>query len=148
MSTVSNNVNAIRKFFGDYEGHDLSEYETVVDENIVGHGPRPKQTALGSMSTKEIDASYLVGFPDLKLTVLDIFGADDKVTVRWNWKATHLGDYLGIKATHKKIDLDGVHIFKFNETGKIIESWANYNILGVLEQIGVFSLESVQNKGK
>lgn len=67
-------------------------------------------------------AEDLSAFPDMKVTILDDFGDQDKVAVRWNLKATHENDFAGFPATHKKFETQGVDIFRF-EGDKIKEAW-------------------------
>ena len=38
----------------------------------------------------------------------------------WNFKGTHTGDFFGIPATGKKVDIDGVNLVKMKD-GKIAQ---------------------------
>ena len=64
----------------------------------------------------------LSAFPDMKITVLDDFGEENKIAIRWNLKATHEKDFADFPATHKKFETQGVDIFHF-EGDKIKEAW-------------------------
>lgn len=77
-------------------------------------------------------------FPDIKVTVQDAFGADDRVVVRWSAKMTHRGDGLGIPATNKEVQLTGMSIVRI-ANGQIIEGWDNWDQLTMLEQIGAYT---------
>ena len=61
-------------------------------------------------------------FPDLKTIILDIFGEENKVAIRWNLEATHEKDFADSPATQKKSQAEGVDIFHF-EGDKIKEAW-------------------------
>lgn len=61
-------------------------------------------------------------FPDLKITVLDAFGEQNKIAIRWILKATHEKDFADFPATHKKVETRGVDNFHF-EGDKIKEAW-------------------------
>jgi len=77
-------------------------------------------------------------FPDIKVTVEDAFGAGDKVALRWSATMTHHGDHLGMPATGKSVRLTGISITRIVK-GKISEGWDNWDQLGMLEQLGVYS---------
>jgi steroid delta-isomerase-like uncharacterized protein len=76
-------------------------------------------------------------FPDIKVTVEDVFGAGDKVVLRWSGVMTHTGDSLGMPATNQIVHSQGITIARIVD-GKIVEGWDNWDQLRMLEQIGVF----------
>ena len=76
-------------------------------------------------------------FPDIKVKIEEVFGADDKVALRWSASMTHTGDSFGIPATGKGVRLTGITIARFDK-GKVVEGWDNWDQLGMLEQIGVY----------
>src|SRR5579864_3428882 len=61
-------------------------------------------------------------FPDIKTTVEDAFGVEDKVVVRWSATMTHRGDALGIPATGKPVRITGMTIVRI-ANGQIVEGW-------------------------
>ena len=58
----------------------------------------------------------------MKVTIVDDFGDQNKMAVRWTLKATHEKDFADFPATHKKIETQGVEILYF-EGDKIKEAW-------------------------
>ena len=46
-------------------------------------------------------------FPDLRMTIQDIVGENEKIVVAWTISGTHDGEFMGIPATHKKVS-DGI----------------------------------------
>jgi len=70
----------------------------------------------------------------VKVTVEDVFGADDKVVVRWSAAMTHTGDHLGIPATNKKVRITGITITRI-ENGKIVQGWDNWDHLALTRQL-------------
>jgi hypothetical protein len=49
----------------------------------------------------------------MQITILDDFGEQNKVAMRWNAKATHEKDIADLPASHKKVEIDGAEIFHF-----------------------------------
>ncbi|HZF58977.1 MAG TPA: ester cyclase, partial [Rubrobacter sp.] len=61
----------------------------------------------------------------------------DKVVTRWRMRGTHRGEFGGIAPTGKKLDVTGIAIFRFSDEGKVVESWDNFDQLGMMRQLGV-----------
>jgi len=76
------------------------------------------------------------GFPDLNLSIDDLFVAENKVCTRFTLTGTHQGEYMGIRATGKVIKVTGVVISRFTD-GKIIEEWETLDMLGLFQQLGL-----------
>ncbi|MEW6603502.1 MAG: ester cyclase [Thermoproteota archaeon] len=91
-----------------------------VTQDIVYHGMGEEVRTLENF--KQWVAEDLSAFPDMKVTILDDFGDQDKVAIRWNLKATHEKDFADFPATHKKFETQGVDIFHF-DGDKIKEAW-------------------------
>jgi predicted ester cyclase len=53
-------------------------------------------------------------------------------------RGTHEGEFRGIAPTGKQITVTGIGIFRFSD-GKVVESWDNFDQLGMMQQLGVVS---------
>jgi predicted ester cyclase len=91
-----------------------------VTPDIIYHGMAEEVRSLEEF--KRGVAKDLSAFPDMKTIILDIFGEENKVAIRWNLKATHEKDFADSPATQKKSQAQGVDIFHF-EGDKIKEAW-------------------------
>lgn len=80
------------------------------------------------------------GFPQYRLKAEDIIEQSDKVVVRARFIGTHNGEFNGIPATGKSVDLPFIIIYRF-EDGKIAEHWLETNHLALLSQLGVMNTE-------
>ena len=60
----------------------------------------------------------------------------DKVVTRWTATGTHQGEFFGVAPTGKRIEMTGINIERFDEGGKLVEEWPEYNLLGALRQLG------------
>ena len=74
-------------------------------------------------------------FPDLEVTIGDVFGEDDLVAVRHSWRGTHRGEILGIAPTGKTVVVQAMNIFRLAD-GKIVERWGGPDLHGLLRQLG------------
>jgi predicted ester cyclase len=78
---------------------------------------------------------FHTAFPDLRLTVNDLFAENDRVAVRWTGEGTHNGELAGISPTGRRIKLTGMTILRI-DGGRIVESWTELDMLGLLQEIG------------
>ena len=74
-------------------------------------------------------------FPEFELTIEDTIVEEDQVAARWTARMTHRGDQLGIPATGRQAVVTGMSIVRIRN-GQIIEAWNNWDILGLMQQIG------------
>lgn len=94
--------------------------KNFVASDIVYHGMA--EEVRGIEEFKKWVSEDLSAFPDMKVTIEDAFGDQNKMAVRWTLKATHEKDFADFPATHKKIETRGVEILYF-EGDKIKEAW-------------------------
>jgi|SRR3954447_20093247 steroid delta-isomerase-like uncharacterized protein len=86
--------------------------KNYVTPDIVYHGMAEEVRGLERF--KQWVAEDLSAFPDMNIAILDDFGEENKIAIRWSLKATHEKDFAGFPATNKKLETQGVEIFHFN----------------------------------
>ena len=94
--------------------------KNFVTPDIIYHGMGEEVKGLEEF--KKWVGEDLSAFPDLKITIVDDFGEQNKVALRWTLKATHEKDFADFPATHKKFETQGVEILNF-DGDKIKEAW-------------------------
>ncbi|MGQ0840983.1 ester cyclase [Actinokineospora sp.] len=77
----------------------------------------------------------LAAFPDLQLAVESIIAERDLVSLRLTITATHLGQFIDIPPTGKKVTWHIVEELRFVD-GKVVEHWDVMNYLPMLKAIG------------
>jgi predicted ester cyclase len=75
-------------------------------------------------------------FPDYAGTNVEQIAEGEKVANRFVFLGTHLGEFEGVTPTGKRVEFVGHSIDRVVE-GKIVESWVEVDMLGVMEQLGV-----------
>lgn len=78
-------------------------------------------------------------FPDGHMEIKDIIADKDKIWCYWTSTGLHLDTYLGVPATGKQVNYQGVDIWRFTADGKVAEIWAVPDVLSLLRQLGVIS---------
>ena len=72
--------------------------------------------------------------PDIDCGVEDLIAEGDKVVRRDRATGTHQGGFMGIEQTGEAVG-EGIHVHLL-EDGKLVETWAQNNLLGLLQQLG------------
>jgi len=80
-------------------------------------------------------------FPRYEMIGEDLIVDGDKVVLRFAWRGTHEGNFMGIAATGRKINVPGIIIYRLakdknNET-KIVEHWMHVDSAALMQQLGV-----------
>ena len=118
----------------------LAVIDELVSANSVLHDPTvPGGTVTGSQGYRQFVEIYLAAFPDLHFTIQDQFADGDKVATRWIGSGTNKGALMGIPPTGKRSTVTGITIDRYQD-GKAVESWVNYDALGMFQQLGVIPM--------
>jgi steroid delta-isomerase-like uncharacterized protein len=94
--------------------------KNFVTPDIIYHGAGEEVRNLEEF--KKWVTEDLSAFPDMKITIVEDFGEENKLALRWTLQATHDKDFADFPATHKKFEAHGVEILHF-EGDKIKEAW-------------------------
>jgi steroid delta-isomerase-like uncharacterized protein len=95
--------------------------------------PRPM---VGPQAVRDHLTSLKGAFPDLVFEIEDMASDGDQIIVRWTARGTNTGDYFGMPATGKPIEITGMNTWRTRD-GKAIEGWVNRDDIGLLQQLGV-----------
>ncbi len=74
-------------------------------------------------------------FPDYAGTNVEQIAEGEEVANRFVFLGTHLGEFEGVAPTGKRVEFVGHSIDRVVE-GKIVESWVEVDMLGVMQQLG------------
>ena len=94
-------------------------------------------TVTGSANVAGLFASVVAAFPDAHITIDDIFGQADQVVVRVVVSGTQQGAILGIPASGRHVQWDGVDVYRLSH-GKISNIWAGDDWTAILNDTGTY----------
>lgn len=114
----------------------LGVLEEIVATNFVNHDPASPDFGRGPQAARQNITVYRTAFPDVSITIEEQVAAGDKVVTRWTGRGTHKGTLGDIPATGKQTTVTGITIDRLAD-GKIVESWSNWDTLGLMRQLGV-----------
>ena len=99
----------------------------------------PPDEIKGPEGIKQYFSQMRNAFPDIKSTTQDQIAEGDKVVDYQVVTGTHKGEFQGIAPTGKQIKVTATIINRI-AGGKIVESWSNIDMLGLMQQIGAIPL--------
>ena len=137
--SADENIQLMRRWFQEVwnEGR-IETVRELLSSDAVARGQRGGDTEIHGPEEFEKFVREIRGaFPDIQVNVEDVFGAGDKVVLRWSGVMTHKGDMLGLAATGRTVRCGGISIVRIVD-GKIVEGWDHWDQLGMLEQIGAY----------
>jgi steroid delta-isomerase-like uncharacterized protein len=138
--SVEENVQLMRRWFHEVwnEGRVQTIYE-LLSADAIAHGQEGAEAELrGPQEFERFVRKIRGSFSDFQITVEDVFGAGDRVALRWSAVMMHTGDALGLPASGRTVRSRGITLVRFAD-GKIVESWDNWDQLGMMQQIGAWS---------
>jgi steroid delta-isomerase-like uncharacterized protein len=132
------NMRIVRRIYAEvFDRHNLDVIDEFYTPDFIYHSPGNPD--FDRERLKQGLGAYITAFPDVRLTVEDIFAAGDRVAVRFSAIGTQRGEYLGVPPTGKQITVTSILIHRLSD-GKMVEDWEWEDHLGVLQQLGIVSL--------
>ena len=123
MSTLETNKTVVRRYIQEVINQRQLD---LIDTFFV---PAMREKVRGFLTKGENP------FPDGHEEILDIIAEGNTVMVRWLFKATHQGTFMGVPATGKPVDVEGYGIY-YLENAQITWDTICFDWLEALEQIG------------
>ena len=103
-------------------------------ENYQRH-TSPNTIPLNRDGQKQRLAGIRTAFPDITLTLEEVFAEGDRVGFRSTIRGTHQNIFQGIPSTGRQVTVSLLDIVRV-EDGKIVEHWGGPDFLDWLQQLG------------
>jgi steroid delta-isomerase-like uncharacterized protein len=134
-ATTNSNERVMRRFVDEVINRgDVSSLEAIVHPDYVFRSPG--EELHGPEGLAALLAGYRGAFPDLNMAIDELLVANDSTVLSFTLTGTHRGEMLGIPATGRRINVQGMVRSRFRD-GKIAEEWEILDQLSLFEQIGV-----------
>jgi steroid delta-isomerase-like uncharacterized protein len=116
----------------------LGVADEIFASDYILHDPAIPEEISGPEGIKQFVQMYRSAFPDTHITVEDQIAEGDEVVTRWTGRGTHQGELMGIPPSGNRVEVTGITVDRFSG-GQFVESWTNYDALGMMQQIGAVS---------
>ena len=84
---------------------------------------------------RQFSGPFTEAFPDIRLTVEDIFSEGDMVAARVAFRGTHRGEFQGIPPSGKQVAFTSIEVNRV-VGGKVEEHRVELDLLGLMQQLG------------
>ena len=139
--TAEDNKRLAREAIGIWSSGDLDAADGVYAPDYVNHqhhDPDDPRDLHGIEAMKGFVAEFRRAFPDFRDSIDIQLAEGDLVTTRFTSTGTHEGPFMGVEPTGRELTWTGISIDRISE-GKIAESWANWDMMGMMHQLGAIS---------
>ncbi len=135
--SIDENKDLVRRYvqaIDDNQGSDWSILDDYIAEDFVAHNPPIPGVSLDRDGMKRAAEIFRVATPGRHEVAMQV-AEGDLVVSRIIGRGVHAGELLGIPATNKEIETEGIAIHRVR-SGRIVEYWAVTDVAGVLQQVG------------
>jgi predicted ester cyclase len=118
---------------------DFGAAQEIYAPNYVNHQhhhPGDSEDIYGTEAMKAFAAEFREAFLDFHDSIDIQVAEGDVVATRFTSRGTHRGKFMGAEPTNKELSWTGISIDRIVE-GRIVESWADWDMLGMMQQLGV-----------
>jgi len=129
---IEDNKATVRRLFDEYLNRHDTALESLLYADAVFRAPAGE---LRGEAHRQFLLSIFSAFPDVHYDLVDQIAEGDKVASRWRCVATHRGEFMGVAPTGKRVTVTGLTINRI-VNGKIVEEWAEWDNLGLMQQLG------------
>jgi steroid delta-isomerase-like uncharacterized protein len=136
MSTDQNKTIARRIVEEGWTKHNPMILEQLIATDAPLHDPQNPTISKGPQGAKTTLATYLKAFPDVKITIEREIADGEYVVQHLLVTGTNTGEFNGVPATDKKINVTGVMTSKIKD-GKVVEAWSLFDSLTLMKQLGL-----------
>ena len=125
----------IRRMYDLLSAGDIDGFGDLIADDFVEHEETPglEPTKEG---VKQFFHMYRAAFPDLRMEPQDVVASGDKVVARARATGTNQGEFMGMPATGKSVDVQLIDIIRFGDDGLAREHWGVFDALGMMQQLG------------
>ena len=129
------NATTMRRTYELLNAGDIDGFGDLLTDDFVEHEDLPG-LAQGKEGVLELFRMYRVAFPDLRMEADDVIAAGDKVVARVTATATQTGEFMGMPASGKAVEIQLIDIMRFDDAGMVCEHWGVMDMLSMLQQLG------------
>jgi steroid delta-isomerase-like uncharacterized protein len=132
---TADNKAVVRRFIRDaVNGNDYDLIEELFTDDYTRHDPASPESESGPGPWIESMRELHAAFPDSEVRIGEIVAEDDLVAFEGTMTGTHEGEFRGVEPTGTEIEIQGNAMHRVRD-GKIAETWATWDFLGLLQQI-------------
>jgi predicted ester cyclase len=134
-------IEAIHAFYSVFNNQDYNIVDRVLAQDWQDIPLAPGQED-GPEGYKKLVKGFTQAFPDVSVTVHEIFGTHERAGVRAEISFTHSNEFMGIAPTQQKLTI-ALHEFHHLSAGRLTKTWHLEDWLSMLLQTGAWPVKSI-----
>jgi predicted ester cyclase len=127
------NKGVVRRFIVEIFGQqNLDAVDELASEDFTPHtwGTMPP----GRKPLREATERAGKGVTDATFEIHDLVAEGDLVAARLTSSAIHSGEFMGLKPTNRRYQIDEMHFFRLRD-GQVVEHWHEFDKAGLMRQL-------------
>lgn len=136
MEQARANEAIVQRFVSEANAKNYDRVAELLADDYTRHDPDAPTDGRGPGPFVEALEGLHEAFPDSEVHVGEIVAGDDLVAFEGTVTGTHEGEFRGVEPTHRTIEIPGNAMHRVRD-GEIAETWATWNFLACLQQLGV-----------
>ncbi|MGH3081475.1 MAG: ester cyclase [Gaiellaceae bacterium] len=134
---------AVQEFYDrGWNRGDLSVIDDLFSPEYQDHDAAAQTGTSGLDGARQFIEIFRAAIPDLHVEIENQYAEGSTVTTRWMATGTHQGTLMGVPATHRRLEVSGISIDRFDEQGRFAEGWGSWDGIALLRQIGALPTAS------
>ncbi|GGW58132.1 hypothetical protein GCM10010503_38950 [Streptomyces lucensis JCM 4490] len=130
------NLTAVSDVLPHWNAHNIKGVLGFYQPDITWHNVAMEATYHNRREVGAFLNNLFAAFPDLTFEVGERIARGDRVAEKWTMAGTHLGTYLGVPATGRRVEIHGMSMVRMRE-GRFLTDDFYYDASGVMRQLGL-----------
>ena len=126
---------SLQRFYELVNAGDVDGFGESLADDFVEHEEMPGLVPTRE-GVKEFFRMYIAAFPNLRFDPEDLLASGDKAVARVRVTGTHEGEFMGMPATGKAINVQAIDIVRFGDDGLAREHWGVFDVMAMMQQLG------------
>ena len=133
---IDHNKAQMRRLYEDVvNGGNVDLIDDLLAPDFVEHDQFPGLSGEGREGVREFYALLRRAFPDLHMEPEQLIAEGDTVVARVRMTGTQQGEFMGMPATGKQVNVQTIDIIRFRN-GMATEHWGVTDSVALMQQLG------------
>lgn len=133
--SMESNKDLVRAYFVAFRDRDVTWWDRFIAPDFVRHDPGLDFEVRGPAGVAKLAEVLHGGLSDIDMRIDEVIAEGDRVLARLRFQGRHTGEFQGVPATGKAVDIAVMDFFRV-AGGRLAEHWALMDNLTMLKQIG------------